>query len=329
MFARPQWVILLVLLVAGLLWLRAPAEEQLLARTALIMGTLVEIKAFGEDQDQLENVVSEAFDEMRRLETLLTSHDPNSEISRLSAAAESLQVSAETVELLQLGQRLARRSEGAFDLTLGRITQLWGIETESPKLPTPEQLKAALNGIGPQALQIDGQLVRKSNPQLQVELGGIAKGYAVDRAVELLRQAGVRSASVNAGGDIGLLGDRQGQPWRIGIQHPRQPGELLAVLPLVDQAVVTSGDYERFFERDGVRYHHIFDPRTGQPARACQSVSVVAKTAAMADALATAAFVLGPQQGLQLLEGLPEVEGLLVDAVGDIHQTSGLQQVTQ
>ena len=326
MFARPQWLILLLVLIAGLVWWRVPAGNQQLSRTALIMGTLVEIRAFGDDQQQLNQAISDAFAEMRRLEDLLSSHRPNSDVSRLSAAATTVKVSAETAKLLQLGQQVALRSGGAFDMTLGAVKQLWAIETDHPQIPTAEQLQTALRGIGPRALQINGSQVTKSVPALQVDLGGIAKGYAVDRAVAVLRRAGIRSAAVNAGGDIGLLGDRQGQPWRIGIQHPRHKGQLLTTLRLADRAVVTSGDYERFFERDGVRYHHIFDPHSGQPARRSQSVTVVAADVASADALATAAFVLGPQAGREFLENWPDVEGLLVAADGTVYRTSGLQR---
>ena len=325
MLARPQWVLLLLLLIAGLVWWRTPDRPQQLARTALIMGTLVEIKVHGAEPQRLEAAISAAFAEMRRLEDLFSPHRPDSDVTRLSAASGPLTVSVETAELLRLGQRLARQTDGAFDLTLGRLKALWGIESDQPQVPGPDQLAAALRGIGPAALQIDGRRVSKGDPQLQIELGGIAKGYAVDRALQILKEAGLTSASVNAGGDIGLLGDRQGEPWRIGIQHPRAAGELLAVLPVRDRAVVTSGDYERFFERDGVRYHHIFDPRTGTPAGGCQSVTVVAESAARADALATAAFVLGPKDGLALLEGLPQVEGLLVAQDGTRMQTSGLR----
>ena len=325
MFGRP-WVILLLVLIAGLVWWRIPADNQQLSRTALVMGTLVEIKAFGADDLQLEQAVSDAFAEMTRLEELLSSHRPKSEISLLSAATHEVTVSQESADLLLLGQQIARQSSGAFDISLGALKKLWAIETDAPQVPTAEQLATALRGIGPQALQFDGLQVKKSIPELQIDLGGIAKGYAVDRALEVLRRAGIGSASVNAGGDIALLGNKQGRPWRIGIQHPRKAGELLTRLAVKNQAVVSSGDYERFFERDGIRYHHIFDPRTGQPARLCQSVTVVAADAASADALATAAFVLGPQAGLKLLERLPEVEGLLVAADGSIHQTNGLER---
>ncbi|SHJ51684.1 thiamine biosynthesis lipoprotein [Malonomonas rubra DSM 5091] len=325
MFGR-QWVTLLLVLIAALLWWRLPPGEQQLSRTALVMGTLVEIKAFGDDEEQLDSAISKAFAEMTRLEALLSSHQPKSEISRLSNSADEFVASPETIELISLGRKIAERSNGAFDMTLGALKKLWAIESENPQVPSEEQIAVALQGVGPEALQLDGNRVRKKLPGLQVDLGGIAKGYAVDRALALLRAAGITSASVNAGGDIALLGDHDGRPWRIGIQHPRKSGELLAALELSDRAVVSSGDYERFFEQDGIRYHHIFDPRSGQPARLCQSVTVVAADAASADALATAAFVLGPEEGLQLLEQLPDVEGLIIANNGKEWQTSGLPQ---
>ncbi len=323
MFGR-QAVVLLLLLIALLVWWRLPGAERQVSRAELVMGTLVEIKAFGADEKQLDDAISKAFAEMNRLDALLSSHKPDSEISRLSQAAGDFVVSPETVALIQLGNQIAMESGGAFDMTLGAVKKLWAIESEQPRVPTQQQLNAALQGIGPDALALHDNRVSKRLPTLRVDLGGIAKGYAVDRALAILRSAGITSASVNAGGDIALLGDRQGRPWRIGIQHPRRADELLTTLELSDRAVVTSGDYERFFEREGIRYHHIFDPCTGQPAQRCQSVTVVAADAANADALATAAFVLGPQAGLQLLEELPGIEGLIVAADGSLQQTSGL-----
>lgn len=324
MFSRPLIPIILVLLIALVFWQRQTTEESRLVRTALIMGTLVEIKVYGDDRDLLEQAVTEAIAEMTRLEQLFSTHIPESEISNLSNVG-SMQVSEETADLLSLGQQIARRSQGAFDMCLGKLKMLWDIESQEPQVPDEKSLQQALKGIGPEALQIEGRQVQKQTPGLRIDLGGIAKGFAVDRALEKLRQAGVFSAAVNAGGDIRLLGDRQGQPWRIGIQHPRQSGEIVATLVLKDRAVVTSGDYERYFEQDGIRYHHLFDPQTGRPARGCQSVTVVAADAASADALATAAFVLGPEKGLALLEQMPDVEGFLIAADGSRLVTGGLE----
>ena len=319
-------ICLIVLVLAGLIYLRQPQTDGQVSRTALIMGTVVDIRAYGEDNKQLEQAVTAAFEEMSRVEQLFSSHIAESEISRLSAATESLSLSPEVIRLLQMGQQIGADTSGAFNMSLGALKDLWQIEGEEPHIPSEQELSAVLKKTGSGALTIVDDKVIKSKADLKIDLGGIAKGYAVDRAVSVLRQAGVTSATVNAGGDIALLGDKQGRPWRIGIQHPRQTNDLLVTLQLKDQAVVTSGDYERFFERDGIRYHHIFDPVSGKPARQCQSVTVVAADAASADALATAAFVLGPDAGLKLLEGLSNVEGLLVSADGKLMKTSGLPE---
>jgi thiamine biosynthesis lipoprotein len=192
-------------------------------------------------------------------------------------------------------------------------------------VPAPAEIRQALAGTGQGNLRLDSRRVEKAQPALAVDLGAIAKGYAVDRAVELLRRAGIESAAVNAGGNIRLIGDHDGRPWRIAIQHPRDAAGQLALLELADVSVSTSGDYERFFEQDGVRYHHIFDPRTGYPAGRCRSVTVVTPSAALADALSTAAFVLGPEEGLALLRRFPATEGLIVAADGTPHVTPGLE----
>ncbi len=315
-------VFIVILAVAG--WFRFSGVAEPVSRTALIMGTLVEITIYDQPQQQANQAVNAAFAEMTRIEELMSRHVESSEVSQLSRARQALQVSQETADLIRAGQHIAHISDGAFDLTLGRLKELWAINSDHPYIPNQAEREQAIKNIGPDALQVTGQLVSKRDPALQVDLGGIAKGYAVDRAVNLLRKRGITSAAVNAGGDISLIGDHDGQPWRIGIQHPRQQGAVLTTLPIVNRAVVTSGDYERFFERDGVRYHHIFDPATGAPARLCQSVTVVADDAATADALATAAFVLGPKRGLQLLEKEQSAEGLIVASDGTLTKTSGL-----
>ncbi|MHB1400531.1 MAG: FAD:protein FMN transferase [Trichloromonadaceae bacterium] len=322
---RPLTLIILLALLAIYLLRPAPAPQEL-RQSRLLLGTVVEITVLGPDQAALETAVNAAFAEIARIEALMTPHQPQSDVSRLSAAAEETTVAAETAEVIALGLQLAQASDGALDLTLGRVKALWAIESETPRVPSSEELATALAGTGPAALQLDGLTVRKSAPQLAVDLGAVAKGYAVDRAVAVLRTAGVTRASVNAGGDLFLLGDQVGRPWRIGIQHPRTEGQVAATLLVADQAVVTSGDYERFFEQDGVRYHHIFDPQTGLPGRRCQSASVVAPTAALADALSTAVFILGPEAGLALVAQFPGALALVIDAAGGRHVSPGLQE---
>jgi len=315
----PLAVLLLVLLTAGC----QRDQQQTVRRSRLLMGTVVEIVALAPASLPADAAVERAFAEMARIEQLMSPSVAGSDVERLSGESGPIEVSAETAAVLRLGQEVARASGGAFDLTLGRLKKLWGIETDTPRVPAEDELRQALAGVGPEALILDGRRVSKRDPALEIDLGGIAKGYAIDRAIELLAQAGIHHASVNAGGDIRLLGDRAGRTWRIGIQHPRQPEALLATLDLADCSVVTSGDYERYFEVAGRRYHHLFDPQTGRPARLCQSVTVVTERAALADALATAAFVLGPERGLELL-GRYRAEGIIVDAAGKSWTTAGL-----
>lgn len=316
---RSLIIVLLVALLA-LTWWRLQPTDEASRRTRLLMGTVVEIIAEGQDADQ---AIDKAFAEMERLDRLLSRHKPDSEVSRLSASSAGGQVAVETAEVLALGLDVARQSGGAFDMTLGRLKSLWGLDTETPAIPSQKARSAALTDVGPNAIQLNGLKVAKQSPELQVDLGGIAKGYIVDRAVTVLKEHGIVNAAINAGGDMYLLGQKGQRPWRIGIQHPRTTETVLDTVQVIDLAVVTSGDYERFFEQDGVRYHHIFDPRNGMPARGCQSVTIITDSVALGDALATALFVLGPEKGLQLLEKYPHTEGLLVAADGSLHESPG------
>jgi FAD:protein FMN transferase len=323
----PRFLHLLALLPVLLILGGCPGRSEAPAavhRSRILMGTVIEITAYGPEQKPLERAVGQAFAEMARIENLMTPHQPQSDVAHLSAADGPLQVSPETAAVIAAGLKVGAASDGAFDMGLGRLKDLWDIEGEHPRIPGAEELRAALVGTGAGDLRLAGRTVTKRDPRLLVDLGGIAKGYAVDRAIAVLQAAGVKHAAVNAGGDIRLLGGRGDRPWKIGIQHPRRKDAILATLELANTAVVTSGDYERFFERDGVRYHHLFDPKTGQPARLCRSVTIVAPEAMLADALATAVFVLGPVAGPELLQRFPGCEGLIVAADGSTVTTPGL-----
>ncbi len=322
---RPLIIGLLVMLLA-MTWWRLQSDDGEIRRSRLMMGTVVEIVAGGEDSNKLESAVDAAFAEIARLDMLLSRHQEKSDVTRLSQSDRGSKVAVETAEVITLGLDVAQRSGGAFDLTLGQLKALWGFGLENPTVPDRNTLSAALSGIGPTALSLNGQQVTKQSPHLQVDLGGIAKGYAVDRAIAVLREHGVASAAVNAGGDMYLLGQRPERSWRIGIQHPRQKDTVLETVQVSDQAVVTSGDYERFFERDGIRYHHIFDPQNGLPARGCRSVTIIADSVVLGDALATAVFVLGPKAGLQLLTQYPKAEALIVAADGTLYNSPGWAQ---
>jgi len=228
-------------------------------------------------------------------------------------------ISPDLATVLRAAVGVAARSKGAFDPTIGAVSALWGFGEEGGHIPEAKALKAALATVSYHRLAVEQKRARLLYPETRLDLGGIAKGFAVDRAADLLAKAGVKGAIVNAGGDIRLFGERPGGgPWHIGIQHPRNPEELLTKLDVTDTAVVTSGDYERFFLKDGVRYHHILDPKTGQPARGCQSVTVVTKSAMRADALATAAFVLGPERGMAFLKEAHVQQAIIVTTDGTV-----------
>lgn len=312
--------IILIVAILSLAWWRLQPTEEASRRTRLLMGTVVEIIAEGQNADL---AINKAFAEMERLDRLLSRHKKNSEVSQLSARVKGVKISAETAAVINMGLAVADDSDGAFDMTLGRLKNLWALDTTEPTIPSPQEIKAALSDGGPGALRVDGLKLRKQSPELQVDLGGIAKGYIVDRAASVLKEHGIANAAINAGGDMYLLGQKTGRPWRIGIQNPRASETVLDTVHVSNLAVVTSGDYERFFEQDGIRYHHIFDPRSGMPARGCRSVTIIADSVALGDALATAVFVLGPEKGLRLLEKYPQAAGLVVAADGSLHESPG------
>lgn len=269
--------------------------------------------------------LNEAVAEIERIEDRFTTWRP-SDLLRLSDAAGAwVAVDEEMAFVLGEAARLCELSDGGFDASYRGVAKAWNFRADQPRPPHPEAVEAALKNVGCEQLEVDRQnglaRVRKG---ASIGLGGLVKGYAVDRAALILRHHGFHNFVVNAGGDLAAAGRFQGRLWQVAIKHPRRTDRPLAMLPVSGYAVATSGDYERFFEHAGTRYHHILDPRTGYPANGAQSVTVLAKTTAEADALATGVFVLGPERGLALIDRLDGVEALIVDAGGQIHRSAGL-----
>jgi thiamine biosynthesis lipoprotein len=304
------------------------AGPHVISETHTGMGTRLQIQVFAADEDEARQAIRKAFAEIARVEALLSEWRAESDVSRINqhAGKEAAPVSADTLQVLSRGIEINRLSKGAFALTWAALSSLWSFGSDAPQLPDPARLNARLKLVDDGRLTIDAA---KKTAKLEAEgmavgLGGIGKGYAIDRALAVLRDAGFPDALVFIGGDIGVSGSKADEPWVIGIQDPRAVG-FFAVLAAKDEAVVTSGDYQHFFELDGKRYHHILDPRTGMPATGVRSATVVAKDALSADALATALFVLGPDDGMKLIESQPGVEGMIVDAKNDVVLTSGLQ----
>ena len=294
---------------------REPPSVQI-ARPA--MGTLVEITVPGvrttAENEAAALAIQAALAEVARVDSLFSWRLPP---PKQTPPAERAR---ERREVLIMGLRVLRLSDGAFDPRVAPLVALWGFDGVTPRLPPPGALTLAVKRLSD--LGWPGGVADLEKVANLLHFGAWAKGYAVDRALAALRQQGMPAALVDAGGDVRGYGHR----WRVGVQHPRLPGAILAALEPGELAVATSGDYEQYFEQDGVRYHHLLDPRTGEPARLCQSATVLAASCALADALATAVFVMGPQDGLDLVEQLDGVECLIIDADGQRHDSSGLKR---
>lgn len=292
------------------------------------MGTHVHVEVWHEAQPVAAAAIASALTELRRIDRLMTPYSTTSDIGQVnaSAATRAVPVSDETFNLIATAQTYSALSGGAFDITFAAVGHLYDLRNRVR--PSAQQVAEALPAIGYQQLQLDvaQKTLRFTRPRMRIDLGGIAKGYAVDNAAAALRRHGIESALIMAGGDTAVLGNKQGKPWRIGIRDPRNPEALVGALPVVDAAVSTSGDYERFFIQDGVRFHHILDPSTGHSADACRSVTIVGPNATTTDALSTTVFVLGPVKGMALVEQLPGIEAVIIDAKGEQQISSGLSE---
>jgi thiamine biosynthesis lipoprotein len=285
------------------------------------MGTVIEITLIGDDEEAANKGALQAFQEIKRIEALMSPWLESSDVTRInrSAGREWVGVSPETMEVIKKAQEISKLSEGGFDITVGPLTELWRRAREKKIPPSPEEVKEKLDLVNFKNIEMnrEGKVFSKKKG-MALDLGGIAKGYAVDRGFDILRSLGYRNLIVNAGGDLRVGGTKNNQPWSIGIQNPRESQKILKRIPVTDMAVATSGDYEKFFTYEDKRYHHIFNPRDGFPAEGCQSVTVVAKDCITADALATAVFVLGPEKGYALCQKFDAVECLIVDKEGKI-----------
>lgn len=307
----------------------AQAEVSTVRRSQMMMGTLVSVTAVAAVEPTAQRAAASALAEIRRLEDLLSTWKPSSELSRLNAAAglAAVHIGRETMELLKQSLEAARVTEGGFNIAVGPVVQAWNV-MERSEIPSKQELARLQPLLDLSALELDeaaGTAFLKRGG-MQVDVGGIGKGFAADRAVDAMRAVGATAGIVALSGDIKAFGRMpDGDAFVFGIQHPRKETALLGTIELHDEAISTAGDYERFFERDGVRYHHILDPHTLEPARECQSVTVIAKEGVMADGLDTGIFVMGPQRGMELVERLPDVEAVIVDRDGHILVSSGLR----
>jgi FAD:protein FMN transferase len=305
---------------------------QLVERSHTTMGTEVQATAWTSDEPRAVAAFDAVFGEFDRLDALMSVWKEGSDILRLNGAAgdHAVRVSVETREVLRVARQVSDWTDGKFDVTFGPLSGLWKFDNQDRDntIPDRREVLARLPLVNYHDLEVDERagtafLKRKG---MRVNLGGIGKGYAVDRAVEILRRSGLRDFMIQAGGDMYVAGRRGDRPWRLGIRDPRGPADKsFAMLDLTDGTFSTSGDYERFFMKDGRRYHHILDLSAGEPARGCRSVTLVTDRAVIADALAKGVFILGPDAGMALIERTPGVQGVIVSAKNEILISSRLR----
>jgi len=311
--------------------LKDPPSPTLVEASRLSMGSTLRLTAWTSDPPGVQAAFDEVFAEFSRLETLMSTWIADSDVVRINqaAGARPVAVSTEVREVLAEARQISEWTGGKFDVTFGALSGLWKFDHDQDSvLPDMRAVRRRLPLIDYRAIQIDAAAgtVRVARKGMSVHLGGVGKGYAIDRGVGILRRRGINDFMMQNGGDIYVAGQKDGRPWRLGIQDPRgAAGRIFAELDLSDGTFSTSGDYERFFLKDGRRYHHILDPATGEPARGARSVTIVANRATTADGLSTGVFIMGSDAGMALIERLPDVEGVIVSDRNEVLISSGLR----
>lgn len=310
----------LVLIFAGLFllgFLIAKGESdnvEIIKKTKILIGTVVEIQVRDADEEKARQAITNAFEEIKRIEELFSSYNEESIVWKLNhGKMKGQRLQNELFDIVTFSDSIWKISDGAFDVSLGNLIELWGFSSELPSVPSNEKLAEKLAASGWKNVQLKNEKSILISQNTKLDFGAVAKGYAVDKAVQILEQSKVSAALVNAGGEIKGFG----YDWVVGVQHPRNKSEIFGKIKLNGMSVATSGDYEQYFEKDEKRYHHILNPKTGMPADGCQGVTIICRENKLADALATAVFVLGREKGLQLVEKLNEVEAMIIDSNGN------------
>jgi len=311
----------------ALLVLTMPAQAEWQRLPFQTMGTQAYVELWSEDDDLGKDLLIAVQNEFERINQLMSPYIASSELSLLNreAANQPVLISNELYLLLQQAEQLAKLSGGAFDISFASVG--FSYDYRQHLKPSAAELTEQRSLINYQHIQLlDNNHVMFARPGVKIDLGGIAKGYAVEQAIGLLAKAGIKHALVTAGGDTRLLGDKRGRPWIVAIKHPRKSDDIVAQLPLADSAISTSGDYERFFIEDGVRYHHILDPKSGQSPSGLMSVTVLGPDATRTDAMSTTLFVMGLERGMAFIEQQAEFEAIFISSEHQLYFSSGLAQ---
>lgn len=297
--------------------------EKSFKRVQIHLGTVVEIQVRNADEKKAEDAITKAFSEVKRIDDYFSTFNKNGPVWMINNSSDSvLSTNEEIYKLMVLSDSLWKISSGKFDAAIESLVNVWGFNGDSPAIPSEAEIKSSLKESGWNKIKLlnENRFIRKGN--VKINFNAIAKGYAVDCAVQVLRKEGISEALVNAGGEIKSLGE----DWIVGIQHPKEKGALIARIKLDKLSAATSGNYENYFEENGIRYHHILDPHTGYPAGGLKSVTVINKSNAFADGLATAFFVMGKNKSMQLIEKLTDTEAMIIDDEDNIIYSSGFKK---
>jgi thiamine biosynthesis lipoprotein len=312
--------------VALCITLTGTARAEWLIEDTAVMGTAVHVRAWHEDPVVARAAVEDALAALREVDETMSPYRPRSDLSRVNERAhlEAVRVGQPLLDVLERAAEVSELTEGAFDVTFASVGRYYDYRTGVR--PDAKTIADKLPAIDWHHVHIDRDRseIRFSREGVSIDLGGIAKGYAVEQAIARMRRHGILHGQVTAGGDTRLLGDRVGRPWIIGIQDPRDDTRLVTRIPLEDEAIATSGDYERYFDEDGIRYHHIIDPDSGDSARKVRSVTIIGPDATFTDAFSTSVFVLGAEAGLAFIEARVGYEAVIVDGEGRMHFSTGL-----
>src|SRR5581483_6489107 len=291
------------------------------------MGTRIYVELWDTDANHGEASIDAVMAEMRRIDNLMSHYKPESELSQINqhAADYPVQVDKELFDLIKLSTHYSEITEGAFDITYASVGYLYNYPDHVR--PTEAQIKAALPAVNWRNMKFDDarHTVFFEHKGMRIDLGGIGKGYAVDRGIEILQKRGIQHAVVTAGGDTRIIGDHMGRDWLVAIRHPDDPNKVVTRIPLSNAAMSTSGDYERYFDENGVRYHHIIDPHTGHSARKVRSATIIGPTATQTDGMSKTAFVLGPEKALEIINRMPEYDAVFVGPDGKMYWSNGLR----
>lgn len=308
----------------------APAEEgELLRREVVLMGSPF-VFVVEAPRAQALAAIAEATERLRALEAEISSWKPGSDVFRLNDnAGQLVKVGADTLALLQLAKRLYDETGGTFDVSIGALWDIYPFRDPEAPLPDAQAIRAALQRIGANRIELRPESAEARLPEgMRLNLGGIGKGYAAQLAIDTLKARGIANAAVSAGGDVHLIGRKHSGPWQVRIENPRWEGRSIERFTLQDRSVATSGDSQRYIVREGKRYGHILDPRSGRPAEGAQSVTVITLDPSLADAYATAVFVMGPQAGMAWVDAHEGVEALIVDSNGAVSRSRGWRALT-